>query len=114
MNEHLFCADKINTEGEITATKAEVPSQNYFTSDEEDDDPFLCDELGRPARHEPGFVYDAETLADEDAMRDKAEQRDFQKAELAATYRGGLQAGDVIRLGDRMVVVGDRQASPSS
>ena len=60
------------------------------------------------ARHQPSFVSDVETAFDQEAALDAQERRDFEKAQLSAAWKGGLQAGDRIRLGDRIVVVGDR------
>ena len=60
--------------------------------------------LSDPLTNQPGFVRIADSA--ERAQR-RAEVRDFQKAELAAAYKGGLQAGDRLMLGDRqMEVVG--------
>ena len=71
--------------------------------------------FSRPqAQHQPAFASDCETVFDDDflagaeTMADAAERRDFEKAQLSAAWKGGLERGDRIRLGDRMVVVGDR------
>jgi hypothetical protein len=62
----------------------------------------LSDGLGNAAGHRPGFVF-----SDAIDHRRLAEHRDFAKAELSARYRGGLQQGDRVQLGDRaMTVVG--------
>ena len=62
------------------------------------------------ALHQPSFATDCDDdfLADEQDVLDAAERRDFEKAQLSAAWKGGLERGDRIRLGDRMVVVGDR------
>ena len=60
----------------------------------------------------PVMMRDADSvqsaIAQEDARRHWHEQRDFAKAELSARWKGGLETGDVVRLGDRMVTVRGR------
>ena len=60
------------------------------------------------ALYQPSFVSDVETAFDQEAALDAQERRDFEKAQLSAAWKGGFQAGDRIRLGDRDMVVDGR------
>jgi hypothetical protein len=60
------------------------------------------------ALYQPSFVSDVETAFDQEAALDAQERRDLERAQLSALWKGGLEPGDRIRMGDRMVEVGDR------
>ena len=69
----------------------------------------LTDALGRPLAAQgrsAGYVF-----ADTGQAERLAENRDFQKAELSARYKGGLQEGDHVRIGDRQLEVIGRNPS---
>jgi hypothetical protein len=103
--------------------KGNPPMSHYDEDDEQIRDgetvrvPMYCmDSLQRSvaglsqsrARHQPSFVSDVETAFDQEAALDAQERRDFEKAQLSAAWKGGFQAGDRIRLGDRDMVVDGR------
>lgn len=72
-------------------------------------DRVLVDGLGQPlpaAGRQSGYVF-----ADANVRR-RAEDRDYAKAELSARWRGGLQQGDHVKIGDRhLEVIGNNPNS---